>query len=273
MGNTPNILNRIFQVKRQEVENLKKQTALRELEETVSEQPYPQSLSEALAGDSISLIAEVKKASPSKGLLAPNFDPVGLAHTYVENGASAISVLTETPHFQGSLEHLKAIKDNLGGTCPPVLRKDFLFDEYQVYESRAWGADALLLIAAILNQAQIARLISLSRQLGMECLVEVHNEREVEIALCGGAEIVGINNRDLTTFEVDLDTTRRLRPLIPDDKLVVAESGIFTAEDVAKLEGWGANAILVGEALITASDVAGKVRELARRTPAKVRDD
>ena len=155
----------------------------------------------------------------------------------------------------------------------PLLRKDFLFDEFQVYESRAWGADAVLLIVAILKREQIAQLISSSRQLGMECLVEVHNEREIEIVLAGGAEIVGINNRDLTTFEVDLETTRRLRPPIPDDKLVVAESGIFTAQDVAKLGEWGTDAILVGEALITASDVAGKVRELAQYAAAKVRND
>ncbi|MEE9199332.1 MAG: indole-3-glycerol phosphate synthase TrpC [Dehalococcoidia bacterium] len=271
MAKTGTILDRIVRVKRQEVARLREQVSLRELEERIASQLPPQSLSRALTGEGTRLIAEVKRASPSRGLLAPDFDPVGLARTYAENGVAAISVLTERPHFQGSLEHLRDIKEALGTGCPPVLRKDFIFDTLQVYESRAWGADAVLLIAAILDQEQMKMLAALSRELGMECLVEVHDEVEVKAALKGGAGIVGINNRDLATFKVDIETTRRLRPLVPEGIPVVAESGIFTREDVARLEGWGVDAILVGEGLITAPDVAAKVRELITPMPAKAR--
>ena len=273
MASDITILDKIVEVKRLAVERLRKEVSLRELEGLIAAQSLPRSLSSVLTKDGISLIAEVKKASPSRGVLAQVFDPVALAKTFAENGAGAISVLTETPHFQGSLEHLKAIKEALEGNCPPVLRKDFIFDTYQVYESRAWGADVLLLITAILDRNQIAGLLTLSRELGIECLVEVHNEAEVKTALSGGAEIIGINNRDLATFKVDIATTRRLRPLIPIGKLVVAESGIFTSEDVARLEGWGVDGILVGEALITAKDVGAKVRELIAPTRSKVRHD
>jgi indole-3-glycerol phosphate synthase len=168
-------------------------------------------------------------------------------------------VLTEANYVQGNVEHLAAIREEVK---LPLLRKDFIFDQYQVYESRAYGADALLLIAAILSEEQLEELLSLSRGLGLSCLVEVHNEDEVERALWSVAKIIGINNRDLNTFQVDIDTTRRLRPLIPKERIVVSESGVSSREDVTNLRGWGVNAVLVGEALVTAGDIQNKMREL-----------
>jgi indole-3-glycerol phosphate synthase len=222
----------------------------------------------ALKGDDIRLIAEVKRASPSRGVICPNLDPIKLARTYAQNGAAAISVLTDERYFGGSLEHLAAISQELerrgeeGEREIPVLRKDFIFDPYQVYESRAYGAAALLLIVAILSDSELAELLSLSYGLGMKCLVEVHNQTELERALVSGAKIIGINNRDLKTFAVDLETTKRLCPLIPKDRIVVSESGIRDRGDVQKLRQWGVDAMLVGEALVAAGDVAKKVREL-----------
>jgi len=215
----------------------------------------------ALRGEGIQLIAEVKKASPSRGLLCLDFDALRLAQTYADNGAAAISVLTEGRYFQGSLEHLAAIKGMLNQRGIPVLRKDFIFDPYQVYESRAFGADALLLIVAILSNDQLQELLGLSHNLGLQCLVEVHNEAELERAISGEAKIIGINNRNLGTFSVDLTITKRLRPLVPPDRIVVSESGIRNRADVQMLRGWGVDAILVGEALVTADDVAAKMRE------------
>ncbi len=232
----------------------------------------PRSFTAALSADggSVKLIAEVKKASPSRGLLCPNFNPVSLARTYAQNGAAAVSVLTEPDFFQGSLEHLSAIRravDSSPGPKPPLLRKDFLFDPYQVYQSRAIGADAFLLIVAIMEPALLGELLSLGRGLGMEALVEVHDEAEVETAAKAGAKVIGINNRDLKTFKTDLSTTQRLRSLIPEDRIVVSESGISTRHDMELLRHWAVNAALVGEALVTAPDIAAKVRELALPPP------
>jgi indole-3-glycerol phosphate synthase len=192
-------------------------------------------------------------------VLSPNFNPTKLARTYAEGGAAAISVLTEANCFMGSNEHLAAIKEVV---ALPLLRKDFIFDPYQVYESRAYGADALLLITAILSQGQLNDLVSLSHSLGLMCLVEVHNGDEVERAVLSEAEIIGINNRDLNTFTVDINTTRRLRPLVPKGKIVVSESGIRSRKDMEKLRKWGVDAVLVGEALVTAGDVRAKMKEL-----------
>ena len=213
-------------------------------------------------GDRVRLIAEVKKASPSRGLLAPNFDPVLLATTYAQNGAAAISVLTD-PRFQGTLEHLASVKQAVLPVGTPALRKDFVFDPYQVYEARACGADAVLLIVSILTPQKLADFLSLGRELGMECLVEVHTPEELQAALDAGAEIIGINNRDLRTFHTDLAVTRELAQLVPRDKVIVSESGISTGEDMLNLKDLGVNAALVGEALVTAPDVGAKVRELA----------
>ena len=268
MPKTSTILDMIVETKRKDLEEARQAVSLVEMERRIASQPSPRSLSAVLRGERIDLIAEVKKASPSRGLLIADFDPVALARIYTENGAAAISILTEAPHFQGSLDHLKAVREALGPGCPPLLRKDFIFDTYQVHEARAWGADAVLLIAAILTRGQIELLIAEARELGMECLVEVHNKSEVKAALGGGAEIVGLNNRDLTTFEGDLETTRRLRPAIPGHVTTVAESGIFTRDHVAILAEWGVDAVLVGEGLVKSPDVGAKVRELAGLTPA-----
>ena len=208
------------------------------------------------------LIAEVKKASPSRGVICADFDPVRIARIYAENGASAISVLTETRHFQGSMNYLRDIKSALGSRCPPLLRKDFITDPYQIYQSRAYGADSLLLIAAILKPEELISLLKLSHGLGMRCLVEVHNEAEVGVAIKSNAGIIGINNRDLTTFRVDLTTTGRLRPLIPAGRIVVSESGIKDRNDVEMLKEWGVNAVLIGEALMSAPDIAARMKEL-----------
>lgn len=253
------MLNRIVAQKREEVEQRKKSLPISTLKERLAQQKKPLDFASALSGASTRLIAEVKRASPSRGLLCPNFNPVALAKTYAQGGAAAISVLTEINYFEGSIDHLTAIREEVR---LPLLRKDFIFDRYQIFESGAYGADALLLIVAILNQEQLEELLSLTHSLGLSCLVEVHNEAEVERALLSGAEIIGINNRDLNTFTVDINTTRRLRPLIPKERIVVSESGIRSREDIEKLEGWGVNAVLMGETLVTAGDIPAKMREL-----------
>ena len=235
---------------------------LQALDERVASQHPPLNLSGALLGERVRLIAEVKKASPSRGLLSPDFDPVRLARTYVENGAAAVSVLTD-PRFQGTLEHLTAVKAELASTGAPVLRKDFIFDPYQVYEARAHGADAILLIVSILSAAELSDLLALSRSLWMQCLVEVHTQQELETALEAGAEIVGINNRDLRTFRTSLAVTDALAGSVPRGKVVVSESGISEADHMRTLRRLGVHAALVGEALVTAPDVGAKVRELA----------
>jgi len=235
---------------------------LAELQRLALEQPPPLDFASALCGDRIQLIAEVKKASPSRGIIRADFNPVEIAQTYASNGASAISVLTEAKYFQGSLNHLRDVRNVMGNKRLPLLRKDFLSDPYQIYESRTYGADSLLLIVATLTPKKLEELLGLSHQLGMSCLVEVHNEAELEIALDSGANILGINNRDLNTFGVDLATTRRLRPLIPPDRIVVSESGIKNHSDMEKLEEWGVDAALIGESLMSAPDIAAKMKEL-----------
>ncbi|MBA7694158.1 Indole-3-glycerol phosphate synthase [subsurface metagenome] len=253
------MLNRIITQKKVEVKEGKKSMPLSCLEEQIAQQEAPLDLALALRGSRVQLIAEVKKASPSRGVLCPNFNPVELAKTYAQGGATAISVLTDEKHFQGSVDHLTAIRKDVK---LPLLRKDFIIDTYQVYESRACGADALLLIVAILSQEQLEELLSLSHSLGLKCLVEVHSEGEVERALLSGAEIIGTNNRDLNTFTTDINTTRRLLPLIPPRRIVVSESGIKSRSDVEKLKDWGVNAVLVGEALVTSGDILSKMKEL-----------
>jgi indole-3-glycerol phosphate synthase len=253
------MLDKIIAQKREEVEQRKKAAPVTYLQERIAGQKPARDLAPALKGDHIRLIAEVKKASPSRGLLSHNLNPGELAQTYAEGGAAAISVLTEENYFMGRIEQLAAIKEVVG---LPLLRKDFIFDPYQVYESRAYGADALLLIAAILSQGQLKELTSLSHRLGLKCLVEVHNEDEVERAVLSGVEIIGINNRDLNTFAVDINTTRRLRPLVPKEKIVVSESGIKNRKDMEELGKWRVDAVLVGEALVTADNIRAKMKEL-----------
>ena len=260
---TGTILDKILEFKRIEVEKRKKETPIIELEMRVRDQPYPLNFSGALWGEKVRLIAEVKKASPSRGVMSENYDPIALSKFYAENGAAAISVLTEVDHFQGSLEDLSSVKKTVHAQGIPVLRKDFLYDPYQIIESRAAGADAALLIVAMLEPTQLNELISAAKSVWIQPLVEVHNEHELEIALSADSEIIGINHRNLKTFSVDTSLSIRLKPHIPSGKMVVAESGIHSAEDVLPLKKAGINAILVGEALVTASDTTAKVKELA----------
>ena len=258
----PTILDEIVAAKKTELASQKKAVPLELLLEQISAQPAPIDFADALRGDGIRLIAEVKKASPSRGLLCPDFDPVRLADAYTSNGAAAISVLTD-PRFQGELEHISQIKQVGASRQAPVLRKDFIFDPYQVYEARAVGADALLLIVAILTAEQLPELLALSQRLAMGCLVEVHDESELDLALGAGAEVIGVNNRDLRTFQTDLSVTMNLAPRLPTGRILVSESGINSQDHLRQLAAVGVNAVLVGEALVTATDVSAKVRELS----------
>lgn len=224
----------------------------------------------------VALIAEVKKASPSKGLLRPKFDPVDLAVTYVRNGASAVSVLTDAKYFQGQLAFIGQIQAALEperqkrDITAPILRKDFIVDPYQVYEAKVAGADALLLIAACLSDAELADLLRRTRQVGLTALVEVHTKAELERVLPLKPRLIGVNNRDLHDFSVDLHTCIELRQYVPPDICFVAESGIHSRADVQQLAKEGVDAILVGEAIVRQKNVAPKVRELSHVTPAEV---
>lgn len=252
------MLYRIATDKKVEVEQHKDIVPIETLDERVVQQRPPLDLADALGGDGIKVIAEVKRASPSLGKFS-DADPLALAMAYVRGGAAALSVLTDEKYFRGSLDHLAAIREKVN---IPLLRKDFIVDSYQVFEARAYGADALLLIVAALTQDQLKRLLTLSHILGMRCLVEVHTEVEVKRALDVDARIIGINSRDLNTFVTDMDVVRRLRPLIPKDRIIVGESGIKNRQDVEKLRAHGINAVLVGEALVTAPDIPKKMAEL-----------
>jgi indole-3-glycerol phosphate synthase len=256
------ILDDIVADTKLELENTKLSTPISELEKMALAQSLTKSLSQALSGNNIKLIAEVKKASPSKGIICKDFNPLKIAKTYAENGAAAISILTEPKYFQGSLSYLSEIRESLGNNRPPLLRKDFIFDPYQVFQARAYGADCLLLIVAILSPDKLKELLKLSHMLQMECLVEVHNETELEVALQSDAGIIGINNRDLNTFKVDIKTTQRLKKLIPGNRIVVSESGVSTSDDLLMLKDCGVNAALIGEALVATPDIASKMREL-----------
>jgi indole-3-glycerol phosphate synthase len=240
----------------------KRRMPLTEMVRNAEAQSPPLDFTSALQGNSVRLIAEVKRASPSMGVIRPNFNPLEIAGIYGTNGAAAISILTEPKYFQGSLDYLRDIKKSLAAEPMPLLRKDFITDPYQVFEARAYGADGILLIVAILTTEKLSELLQLSHQLGMMSLVEVHTERELNIAVRSNAKIIGINNRDLNTFKVDLQTTARLRPLIPPDRIVVSESGIKSRQNMQKLKEWGINAALIGEALMTAPDIAVKMKEL-----------
>ncbi len=269
--NVPDILQEIVAARRVELARVEQETPLLELQERVAglRQSQSQSLLKALRGPQrgLGLIAEVKMASPSAGRLLDDVKRACLPLLYAENGASAVSVLTEQAHFCGRLEHLTEAKSSLqlavGDDAPPLLRKDFLFEPYQVWESKAAGADAILLIAALMSAYELADLLALAREVGVECLVEVHDERELAQTLSTGAAIIGINNRDLCTFEVDLATTERLCPLIPADRIVVSESGIRTRTDIERVAACGVDAVLIGEALVTADDPGAKILELS----------
>jgi len=259
------LLDSIVAHKRKELAVWKAAVPQARLEETAIRQAPPLDFAAALRRPGISLIAEVKRASPSRGLLRLDLDTGQLAATYAKSGAAAISVLTDERFFRGSLWDLAAVKKALPGAGRevPVLCKDFILDAYQVYQARAYGADAVLLIAAILEVEELAELVALARELGMEALVEVHCEEELHRVLPLGPSIIGVNNRDLHDFSVDLATTLRLRSHIPRSIVLVSESGIHCRADVERLATASVDAILVGEALVTAEDVAGKIRELS----------
>lgn len=263
MTSSPTILDKIFAAKRQEVVARMLERPLAEVETAALGAMPPMDFIAALKRKGTifpALIAEIKFASPSRGMLLDNHDPVRLASLYQENGAAALSILTDEKYFQGSLEYLEWVAQ----TSPrlPLLRKDFIYHPYQVYEGRAAGADAMLLIVAELAENQLLELHQLINHLNMDVLVEVHTLEELQIALRCKASLIGINNRDLHTFQVSLETTRSLRPHIPSGVCVVAESGIHTWKEASELARLGIDAMLVGEALVTAADIGAKVREL-----------
>jgi len=252
------ILSEIVQSKYAEVERLRPRTG--ELEKSAyASLPLRRSFAEALLGRRPALIAEIKKASPSKGLLQPNFDPASIAAAYEQGGAACLSVLTDSQYFQGSATDLAQARQ---ATLLPVLRKDFTIDPVQIYEAAALGADAILLIAAILTEAELRSFRELAESLQLAALVEVHDEAELVRALDSGAALIGVNNRNLQTFEVTLETSLRLSEKIPSGRTQVSESGIFTRSDIDLLRGAGFHAFLVGESLMKANDPAAAVRAL-----------
>jgi indole-3-glycerol phosphate synthase/phosphoribosylanthranilate isomerase len=257
------ILDEIFAYKRSELVERKRALPLADVQAEAKRAVPPRDFVAALreSPSRPALIAEVKRASPSRGLLVQDFDPLHLARTYQQNGAAAISVLTDEHFFQGHLDYLKAIRAEVD---LPLLRKDFVFDPYQVYEARAAGADAILLIVAMLSDEELHALHRLAHELGMAALVEVHDEPELRRALALQPRLIGVNNRDLRTFQVDIETTARLRRFVLPDVTLVAESGIHTPANVDRLAQIGVDAILVGESLVVAEDTGAKVRELTR---------
>ena len=261
MSASPSILERIVEDKRVEVASRKRTAPRAGLERRCADLPAARDFEAALtpAPGKVRLVAEVKKASPSRGVLAHDFDPVGLATTYARHGAAAISVLTDEKYFQGSLELLAAVRAAVG---VPLLRKDFTIDEYQLWESRAAGADAILLIVSILSPPLLRDLLAAAKGLGLAALVECHTAAEVDTALGVGSRLLGINNRDLATFETRIETTLALLPRIPPGCLIVSESGFFTGDQVRTVVAAGAHAVLVGEGLVKADDVPAKIREL-----------
>lgn len=258
------ILDEIVAYKQKFVVEAKLQIPMDEILQMDELAPAPPSFFDALAGeDDISIIAEIKKASPSKGVIREDFDPFAIAETYEDAGAAAISVLTDEKYFQGSSDILAQVSNLVD---IPILRKEFIIDPYQIYEARAIGASAILLIVAILTLEQLGGFLELADELDLDALVEVHTEAELLIALEAGVEILGINNRNLNTFTTDLSTTEALIEKVPDDILVVSESGIHTRADIERVLDAGADAVLIGESLMVEDDISRKLNQLLGRS-------
>ena len=256
------ILSKIIEEKKREVDRLRGKVSWNEFKEEAEKCYVNSQFKKNISRKGhINLIAEIKKSSPSQGVIRMDFDPLKIALTYHAAGAGAISVLTDERFFDGKLEYLNMLKKRV---TLPLLRKDFIIDEYQVYESVISGADALLLIANILTQEELNRYFGIAKGLGMDVLVEVHNEEEVEKALNSPASIIGINNRDLTSFNVDISITQRLIRLIPESKVIVSESGIRTYEQIMFLKSLGVNAVLIGETFMRSKNIGAKIRELMK---------
>ena len=260
--NTPDILKTIVESKKSRVLASKKVRSQSDLEQLISEQSMSLNFAGRLMGNSPRIIAEVKKASPSKGLFVDNMDVRDLASNYAKNGAAAISVLTNEDHFHGSINDLESVSQTVKDFGVPVLRKEFIFDTYQIYEARAFGADAILLIVSMLDRKQLQEFMEIAKSVWLQCLIEVHDERELLIALDAGSEIIGINNRNLRTFETTLSTTEKLAPQIPLGKIIVSESGISNKEDIKRLQQSGAHAMLIGESLVTSEDPGFALRAI-----------
>lgn len=256
------VLMKICDDKRAHVAACKAARSLAEIEATAKETAAPRGFARRLtaaAETGYGLIAEIKKASPSRGLIRADFDPPTIARAYEAGGAACMSVLTDTPYFQGRDEDLVAAR---AAVALPALRKDFMIDSYQIVEARALGADCILLIVAALDNGQAMELAAAAHQWGMDVLVEVHDAAELERALRIDADLIGVNNRNLKTLEVDIATTEKLAPLVPSDRVLVCESGLFTRDDLARMAAAGARCFLIGESLMRQDDIAGAVRDL-----------